>query len=170
MSLDSSLSKATWPHSRAPLCWLGLSPAGHRSWPGQVGVSGWQSFRSTIEPRYPCGHKCSPPVPPPPAAARWSPTSTTPAGPLWAPDRPSPPFLPWRPPCFGRGTGSFETWSPVGLHWGPRQVTSRPGRGGGGDSARQRARLACLPTPSWRGSCGRRQPIGWAWPEPAGRA
>lgn len=48
------------PFARAPPCWLGLSPAGHRSWPGQVGVSGWQSFCSTIGPRYPLGHKCSP--------------------------------------------------------------------------------------------------------------
>lgn len=38
VSLGSSLSQATWPYSRALSCWQGLSPARHRSGPGQVGV------------------------------------------------------------------------------------------------------------------------------------
>lgn len=81
--------------------------------------------------------------------------------------------LPWRPPCFapGAGPGACRTLSVAGSHCGPRRLTSRPGGSRDGDTARQRARPACLPTPSRRrGSDGRRQPIGCARPKPPGRA
>lgn len=77
--------------------------------------------------------------------------------------------LPWRPPCFAPGAGGCGILRALALQaW---RLTSRPGGGGGGDTAQRRARPACFPTPSRpRGSCGRRQPIGWTQPGPLQRA
>ena len=85
--------------------------------------------------------------------------------------RPTGRRLPWRPPCFAPGAGGCGTLSPARWRCGSGPLTSRPDGGGSGDTAWQRARPACLPTPSRRrGSCGRRQPIGWARLGPPGRA
>lgn len=136
-------------------------PAGHRSWPGQVGVSRLAKFLQHDR-----------------AAVPTRPTSAVPCG-LRQLQGGAPHPLPWlhpsghqiapaHPAYLGGRHSSAGVWggcgtcSPAGWYWGPRRLTSRPGRSGGGDSDRRRARLACLPTPSQRGSCGRRQPIGWA--------
>lgn len=70
-----------------------------------------------------------------------------------------------------RAAAGCRTLSLARRRCGPGRLTSRPDGGEGGDTARQRARPACFPTPSCRrGSCGRCQPIGWAWPGLPGRA
>lgn len=170
VSLGSSLPQATWPHSRAPPCWPGLGPAGHRSWPDQVGVSGWQSFCSTIGPRYPRGHKCSPLCPFLPQLQGGTShllPRLDPSGLQIAPARRS--YLGGRHASAGvQAALRPALW--LDCTGDPGDSLPVPSRGGGGDSARQRARLACFPTPSWRGSCGCRQPIGWARPGPPGRA